>query len=123
MSQTTDPSPADGDDLLALADAVNTRPAAPPPPPPVKVWGGWRVVIALMHAWAAVLFALGLLFCIMTMLTVPVEPRPFRLETTETSSTLYGWGLPTAIAVVMFVLSKLQTRTARRLRARKFPAS
>jgi hypothetical protein len=53
------------------------------------------------------------------MLTFGVEQRAFRVERTETSFTVYGWGLPLCVAVVAFVLSKLQSRTARRLRARK----
>ena len=72
-----------------------------------------------MHAWAVTLFAIGLLLCVAAMFTSGVEPRAFRVVETETSFTIYGWGLPLAVAVVMFVLSKLQSRAARRLRARK----
>src|SRR5688500_18259961 len=105
------PAAQDGDALDALAAAAQRRPPPLAPPPPV--WRGWRIIIFLMRAWAVALFAIGLLLCVGAMLTFGVEQRAFHIVRTETSFTIYGWGLPLCVAVVAFVLSKLQSRTAR----------
>src|SRR5262245_49619888 len=104
--------------LHELAAAVRSGlPALPLPQ--AKLSAGWRTVILVMNMWAGLLFGVGLFACVMAMFSLGLGAPGFEVESGPGHWRVRGWGVAVVMAVVAFLMSKLQSRMTKRLKAKK----
>jgi hypothetical protein len=87
----------------------------------VKIGFGWSVLALVMNLWAGLLFAIGLLAAVFTLISLAQGDPFWEIQTGDGGSGFRarGWALGLVFAVICLALSKFQASLAKRLRERK----